>query len=180
MSTNTTNAAYGKAVDGDNAKTYLETTLGAALDKIDAHDHSGTTKNLAVPYGSIGAVAWTTFTPTVTQSTTVTTSTANGRYVQIGKLVIGSIDITMSGAGTGGNSIIIGALPVAAFTTSMTIGAGTYLQAGGTRYVLGLSMASTTTFGFYTHTGTGNFGVNPAVTCANTDILRATFSYEAA
>lgn len=47
MSTNTTNMSMGKAVDGDNARTYIETTLGAALDKIDAHDHSGTTHGLA-------------------------------------------------------------------------------------------------------------------------------------
>ncbi len=46
MSTPTTNMAMGKAADGDNAKTYLETTLASALDKIDAHDHSGTTHGL--------------------------------------------------------------------------------------------------------------------------------------
>lgn len=56
MSTNTTNMAMGKAVDGDNAKTYLETTLGAALDKIDAHDHSGTTKGLTTLTGLTSVV----------------------------------------------------------------------------------------------------------------------------
>ncbi len=48
MSTNTTTMAMGKAVDADNAKVYLETTLGAALDKVDASDHSGGVKGIAI------------------------------------------------------------------------------------------------------------------------------------
>src|SRR5947207_1674035 len=48
MSTPTTNMALLKAVDGDNSKTYLETSLGGSLDTIDAHDHSTTAKGLPV------------------------------------------------------------------------------------------------------------------------------------
>ncbi len=51
MSTPTTNMALGKGVDTDNAKTYLETTLGAALDTLDAHDHSTNAKGLPVQRG---------------------------------------------------------------------------------------------------------------------------------
>lgn len=40
MTTLTTNMALAKAADGDNSKVYLETNLGAALDTLDAHDHS--------------------------------------------------------------------------------------------------------------------------------------------
>src|SRR5216683_1472594 len=46
MSTPTTNMAMGKGVDTDNARTYIETTLGAALDTLDGHDHSVTAKGL--------------------------------------------------------------------------------------------------------------------------------------
>jgi hypothetical protein len=37
-----------KAGDGDNAKTYLATNLGASLDTLDTHDHSTNAKGLAV------------------------------------------------------------------------------------------------------------------------------------
>ena len=46
--------SLGKAVDADNAKTYLETTLGAALDILDIHTHNGSTLGLSVQ--SIGNV----------------------------------------------------------------------------------------------------------------------------
>jgi hypothetical protein len=51
--------------------------------------------------------AWTTYTPTITSQTgTITTSSATGRYKQIGKTVFVEVDITVTTAGTGAGSLL--------------------------------------------------------------------------
>lgn len=48
MSIATPNMGLTKAVDADNARTYLETDLGASLDTLDAHDHATNAHGLPV------------------------------------------------------------------------------------------------------------------------------------
>jgi len=56
--------------------------------------------------------AWSTYTPTVSsQSGTITTSSASGRYQQIGKTVHFSIKVTITTAGTGSGNLVV-SLPV--------------------------------------------------------------------
>ncbi len=179
MSTNTTNMAMGKSVDGDNARTYLETTLGAALDTIDAHVHGGTTSGLKIPTGSISAVAFTTFTPTMTQSGGLTLSAATGRYVQIGKLVVGSIAITINSAGTIANPLVVLGLPVVA-TLNGSPGSGYYTRSGSTFYSAALAWNTTTSVIFYGGNGTGALGTNPSFAAAAGDAVGINFMYEAA
>lgn len=59
--------------------------------------------------------AWTTYTPAITSGTgTITTSSATGRYRQIGKTIHLQVDIVITTAGTGA-SILIATLPVNSF-----------------------------------------------------------------
>lgn len=59
------------------------------------------------------AGAWTDFTPTLTQSATVTKTVTYARYVQVGRLVVAQIRLSVTGAGTAANTVVFG-LPVAA------------------------------------------------------------------
>jgi hypothetical protein len=55
---------------------------------------------------------WSSFTPTFTQSATITKTLIHGYYVQLGDLVIGHVKMTATSAGTVNNEIRVG-LPVA-------------------------------------------------------------------
>lgn len=64
---------------------------------------------VSVANGGTGdtGTAWSTYTPTITSQTgTITTSSAGGRYKQLGKTVILQIDITITTVGTGAGSVI--------------------------------------------------------------------------
>lgn len=87
--------------------------------------------------------AWTAYTPTITAQTgTFTTVSAVGRYRQIGKTVIVSIDITITANGTAAGDVRF-TLPVTADTAVMHHGAGRERAIGGFT-VLGFVISSTT------------------------------------
>jgi hypothetical protein len=66
--------------------------------------------------------AWTAYTPTITAGTgTITTSSATGRYKQVGKTVRLQITITITTAGTGASNLIA-TLPVNAVASTWQIG----------------------------------------------------------
>lgn len=67
------------------------------------------------------AGSWQDYTPTWTQSATITKTTNWARYTQLGKWVQGSIKMTASSAGTANNKILVG-LPVSASTNNFIIG----------------------------------------------------------
>lgn len=126
--------------------------------------------------GTTGAFA--SFSPTLTQGGSVTI-TAVGRYVQIGKLVLGTINISLSGSGTGGNAIVLGGLPVTPRSNNGGVCMAFYFDtSASTYYALMGALGNTTSVTFYP--GAGGFGVSPAVTAASGDGLQVTFLYEAA
>jgi hypothetical protein len=50
--------------------------------------------------------AWTSYTPTVTASTgTITSTTSSAQYLQIGKMMVVSIDVLITNAGTGSGNL---------------------------------------------------------------------------
>lgn len=69
----------------------------------------------AVPLG-----AWTAYTPTLTQSTTVTKTVTYAKYTRIGRMIVAQIILTCTGAGTAANMVAIG-LPVAAAAPLFTV-----------------------------------------------------------
>lgn len=73
------------------------------------------------------AGAWESYTPSWTQSVTITKTTNWAQYTKLNKLVIGSVKMTASSAGTANNKILVG-LPVAAATNNFIIGQMMYFD----------------------------------------------------
>ena len=88
-----------------------------------------------VPYANIGAVAGTPYTPTVTQSGTVTSFTTNtSTYIQLGKLVFAWGRLTVNNAGTAaGANLVSVSLPVTARNATDNIGFGKLFDTSAAR-----------------------------------------------
>lgn len=131
-------------------------------------------------YGSMVG-AWTTFTPTLTQSNTPTKTVTYASYLKLGRMVTGHVVMTVTSAGTAANPIIVG-LPVAmAGTGNLVIGSGWVYDASG---VIGYSGAlirvTSTTAIIWAHGETNNVGADPNFALANTDQISYQFTYESA
>jgi hypothetical protein len=139
-------------------------------------------KNTAAIMNQIGA-AWETWTPTLTQSATVTFTNTSSRYMRIQKLVIAQTYLTVSGAGTAGQNVLVG-LPVTAQNASGQIAGYGWLYDASTTTVynvIAYMTATTSVSLMYTPNATGGaFGSNPAVTLGASDQVRLSFVYEAA
>lgn len=135
---------------------------------------------LVAPWG-----AWTTYTPTVTQSGTVNKTVTRAAWMRIGRLVFVQWALSMTGAGTGNNVITV-SLPVAAATTG-----GAWLPCGQA-YIndvsvgeypshVGIVGAAQTTARFLRCDAdpSGYVGTDPNFALASGDLIAATFSYEA-
>lgn len=101
------------------------------------------------------AGTWATYTPTFTQSATITKTVNWARYMQFNKLVVGSVKLTASSAGTANNKILVG-LPVSASANNFIIGEAvidsTVVDGGLTYYARTFMKAcyeSSTTMSFY-------------------------------
>lgn len=131
-------------------------------------------------FGTTGASL--TFTPTVTQSGAVSTSSATGRYLKIGKWVIAQLQLVCSSAGTAANAIIIGGLPVNTSNDGFPHAIGFFSRGGppGTlnHLLAGFFDTATTLKLLAGAAATGNFGVNPGVTLASGDVISMILVYE--
>src|SRR5688500_15076466 len=94
--------------------------------------------NIDHVYGSV-----TTFSPTVTQSGSVTLTTAIGRYRHVGNVCWLHIFCDVGGTGTGGNNIVIGNVPAAvaprvsglfSSTGEVDVGDGFFFDSGTALY----------------------------------------------
>jgi hypothetical protein len=87
---------------------------------------------------------WTSYTPTLTQSATVTKTVTYAKYQRAGRMITALVDLSVTGAGTAANDILIG-LPVAASAASLTIGVGVVYDSSATAFYKGTAELSTTT-----------------------------------
>jgi hypothetical protein len=135
--------------------------------------------------GVVAADAWTSYTPTLTQAATVTKTVTYAKYVQIGKTVIGSVFLTVTGAGTAANAVKLGLPVTAATATSLVIGPGYIFDtSAGFLYTAIGTLASTTDVQFLSLVngaasqvlGSASFTAALAVG----DLVLLNFSYEAA
>ncbi len=132
-----------------------------------------------------GHAGWTSYTPTLTQSATVTKTVSYAKYEKIGRLVYVQISLSITGAGTVNNAIIIG-VPFTA-GTALINGSG-YLAdtSAGTNYPFIVVQASTTTVTLLDSTqGTGGVflgqtGAAMSAALASGDGIQCSFFYEAA
>lgn len=134
----------------------------------------------AATLNTIGAV-WETYTPTLTQTATVTKTVASARYCQFQKTVIVSIQMVVTGAGTAGTGILVG-LPIAARGTGIGLAASTgYIYDASVNVMYNCTgvINASTTMGFYYQSGFF-VGQSPNFALANTDQIGVFAVYEAA
>lgn len=133
----------------------------------------------------LDVLAWTSYTPTLTQSATVTKTVNYAKYQQISKSVTGKFQLTVTGSGTAANAVLIG-LPVTASLASVNdqIGTGFIFDASTGGKFRGMAVFnSTTTIKLLTlfstadgYLGSTDFTAGLAVN----DVVTIMFGYEAA
>lgn len=126
--------------------------------------------------------AWTSYTPTLTQSSAVTATINWSRYARYGRTIIWAFSVTATAAGTTSNAITLSLPATAAVSVNIIIGSGNITDTSGGAggiYNGAWKMASTTQIGL-TQTGSSSFvGVSPAFALANTDSCEGFVIYEA-
>lgn len=127
--------------------------------------------------------AWTNYTPTFSQTATITKTVQYAKYMQVGKLVFCNGTVTATSSGTSGGIVQIG-LPVTPLITS-NAAIGTFLFTGGAGHYVNkvgsATVASSSTFGGFVQDGVSNwFGVNPAFQILSGDYIYWQIVYEAA
>lgn len=134
--------------------------------------------------GQLGG-AWTAYTPTLTQSATVTKTVTYARYIKIGRLVVAQGHLAVTGAGTAAQPILIG-LPVASVTLPVGQEMGTghvWDSSAGQEYKAHAGWGSTTTFYLYPSTGTAATALGQNVmtaALASPDNVNFSVTYESA
>ena len=91
--------------------------------------------------------AWSTYTPTWTQSATITKTTVRNEYVKLGRFVSGVVQLSASSAGTASNAIKVTTPVTAKWASNQPIGVGYHYQ-GTTNVPILVYLDSTTTFSF--------------------------------
>ncbi len=122
--------------------------------------------------GTTGAFA--NWTPTITQSGTLTLSTAIGRYIQIGKVVIATVKVTINSTGTTANGIVLGGLPFTLSANSAGPFFGQYSDASVPTVYQVIGIPSGTSIALYGGNGSAALGVGPAFAAAASDTLVGT------
>ena len=135
----------------------------------------------AATLNTIGA-AWVDYTPTLSQTVTVSKTITAARYCQIQKTIHVMVNLTCTSNGTNGGRVLVG-LPITASSADRPM--GTFLLIGGPSHYgnkVGMIISSTTTTvgGFMTDGISNWFGVSPAFQLLNGDSLLLSFTYEAA
>lgn len=129
------------------------------------------------------ASLWTAFTPSLSQSASVSFTNNYSKYIVNGKTVFFQCSLVATSAGTAANAITV-SLPVATSSASVfrVIGSASFYDANvTTMYNLAAYTFSTTSVGFTGDTTGGNaFGAVPAVTIAVGDYVNLAVTYEAA
>lgn len=126
--------------------------------------------------------AWTTFTPTLVQSGAVTKTVTYASYARFGRLIVGNMLLTCTGAGTAANAVTIG-LPVAASSgVTQAVGAGTLFDTSATlNYVGTAQLTSTTTMAIIANAQANYLGVSSfTAALASGDTIGVSFMYQAA
>lgn len=137
----------------------------------------------AIDWAKMAQVASSAYTPTLTQSGTVTKTSTYTHFFQIGKMVVAWVKLDVTGSGTANNVILLG-LPVAAVTTyAAPIGFGEVNDATGSVDYPGQWYLNNTTTARLFRTdidATDYVGKDPNFALASGDAIYATLIYESA
>lgn len=133
-------------------------------------------------WSTVGPVhgAGTSWTPTVTQSGSVTVTVTNAVYWRLGRLVLATARLDVTGSGTGANGVVV-SLPVTAAASNRICGTGMILDSSASTFYSGMALQqSTTTCAIIPHNATSSLGA-AAFTAglASGDVIYVNLSYEA-
>lgn len=139
--------------------------------------------------GTAGFGAWSTFTPTLTENSSVPGFTVTrASYSRVGKTADVSVLLSLTSTGAVGSAgtIIVGALPLApaANMVNGAVAVGSFLyQRVGTQLYKGVCVfSSSNTVNFVSDSTAGNItsylGATPSFVVANTDTLGLNLHYE--
>lgn len=129
--------------------------------------------------------AWTSWTPTVTQSGSVTVTNTRSRYARYGRTIHWSIELNVTGSGSAANIISI-TLPVTAASATSTAGSGVLVDlSAALKFGFIAEFQSTTAFVMQCTDSSaagrlGETGAPFAGGLASGDVIRASGTYEAA
>ena len=124
--------------------------------------------------------AWIAYTPTLTQSVTVSKTTVLARYKKIGKTVHVVIMLNPTSSGTVGNGLSVG-LPIAARVNNNQIVGSGFIYDNSPQFTYNVSayLSSTTTFAAL-YQGGSPWGGSPSLAIANGDQIQFIITYEVA
>jgi hypothetical protein len=133
----------------------------------------------AATLNTIGA-QWETYTPTLTQSVTVSKTTVVARYCQFQKTVIVNIMLNPTSTGTIGSALTVG-LPIAARANNNQIIGSGFIYDNSPQFTYNVSayLTSTTTFSAL-YQGGSPWGGSPNLAIANGDQIQFMITYEVA
>lgn len=121
------------------------------------------------------------WTPTISQPSALTISTFSTRsYQRVGKMVNAWASFTIGSAGTAGNVIVIGGLPVAAANSADIHGTYWYFNNIGLFQTGDVAGDSTTTFKMIVQGASNYYGNNPSYAATSGDLVRFQVSYPVA
>lgn len=145
-------------------------TVTAALMNSDVRD----------PFTALSA-AWTSYTPTLGVFT-LGNGTITGRYVQFGKLVMGTVELTFGSTTTAATGLPTLTLPVTGVSAVCGSAGYFYDLSAGAQYITTTALNTTQiALGVVGTNGLrGNCSTTAPFTWATGDLIRATFAYEAA
>jgi hypothetical protein len=136
-------------------------------------------------YTPVDLGAWTSYTPTLKQSSTTVTATVNyAKYKQLGKTVFLRVKLTSTGTGSAGGKIAISAPASLAPTTDSleTVYGNFGMLDAGVAYYHGFAYyTSTAGFGGIAQGAGDGMGANsPSITVATNDVFMISVVYEVA
>lgn len=117
---------------------------------------------------------WQDWTPTLTQNVSVSFTTSYARYLTVGRLVVVRCLLLITGAGTGGNVIVVGGIPAAiapahSGATPITTGAFSYFDTGTSFYAGSVFPVGVSTLQFICSGVASYLGATPNFAAANGD-----------
>jgi hypothetical protein len=127
--------------------------------------------------------AWTSYTPTLTQSAAVTKTVTRGVYARYGRTIHFIVSLAVTGSGTSSNMVTV-SLPVTAAAAGFFVGVGQLYDATGPTVYRGFAyLQSTTTVAIdpSNSTAAGLLGANVfTAALASGDAVLVSGTYEAA
>ncbi len=127
--------------------------------------------------------AWNTWTPTVTQSGSVTVTVNTATYYKSGRNITCRMQVTVTGSGTASNAVVIGGLPATVSTSVGAYGQGYLFDSSvPTTYPAIIVLASSTSVNLASTITNANdlrLGVTSfTAALASGDIINCSFTYE--